>query len=51
MKPSDGSAVGHIPDLFLHVFTPMLDSGEIAHMSGTANGVPRAAPEGVCMGP
>ena len=44
MKPSDGSAVGHVPDLFLHVFTPMLESGEIAHMSGTANGVPRAAP-------
>ena len=44
VKLSDGSTVGHVPDLFLHVFTPMLDSGEI-HMSGTTNGVPRAAPE------
>ena len=27
-----------------------MNSGEIAHMSGTTTGVPRAAPEGICMG-
>ena len=47
VKLIDGSTVGHVPDRLLRVLAPMLDSGDIAQMSGTIIGVPRPAPEGV----
>ena len=47
VKLIDGSTVGHVPDRLARVLAPMLDSSDIAHMSGTINGVPRPAPEGV----
>ena len=47
VKLSDGSTVGHVPDPLACVLAPMLDSGEIPHMSGTINGVSRPAPGGV----
>jgi hypothetical protein len=40
----DGSTVGYVPDPVARVLAPML---EIVHMSGTINGVPRHAPEGI----
>ena len=47
VKLIDGSTVGHVPDRLACVLAPMLDSSDIAHMSGTINSVPRPAPEGV----
>ena len=46
VKLSNDSTVGHVPDPLVCVLGSMLGSGEIAHMSGTINGVPRPAPEG-----
>ena len=45
MKLSDGSTVGHVPDPLACVLAFMLNYGEIAHMSGTINDVPRPATE------
>ena len=35
--------------LLVGFLAPRLDSGEIMHSSETINGVPRPAPEGVCV--
>ena len=47
MKLGHSGTVGHVPDSLVHVLAPILGSGDIAHMRGTINGVPRPAPEGV----
>ena len=37
------AALLDVPHLHVHVLVPMLNSSEIAHMSGTINDVPRPA--------